>query len=286
MKKQNHNILRLPGLTVPVFTVLFLLVSVTACDLFESSSKGEGTMKVMLHDNPGHYQEVWVDIQRVEVNNRLDAGSGWVVISEPQERYNLLELINGAQEVLGEAELEAGLYRQIRLILGDDNTIVVNDETYDLQTPSAQMTGLKLNINAEILEGSEYTLHLDFDVARSIVKKGHMHGQNQDSGSYSYLLKPVIRAYAQTETGMIAGVVEPADSNPWIYAIAGEDTVTSTRGEENTGEFRLLGLPGDIYSVSVVPAAEGYEEGYEVVIDNVEVSAGEVTDLGTITLEE
>ncbi len=265
-----------PALMAPLAIAVFLSMMVTACDdQFAGSSGGTGTMEVMLHDNPGNYQEVWIDVQRVEVNNQEDEGSGWVTISEPQERYNLLELINGAQEELGVAELETGTYRQIRLILGDNNTIVVDDSTYNLQTPSAQQSGLKLNINAEIQEDITYTLHLDFDVARSIVQKG------QAQGSHPYLLKPVIRAYAQAETGTISGVVDPADSDPWIYAIAGEDTVATTRGEENTGAFKLLGLSEDTYTVTVEPANEDYEP---TAIPDVEVTAGEDTDLETISL--
>lgn len=258
----------------PAGIALLFIFIISACDA-TNTSPGTGTMQVMLHDNPGEYEELWIDVQRVEVNNQADTVSGWVVINEPQERFNLLELINGAQAVLGEAELEEGTYRQIRLILGGDNTIVVNGDTYDLQTPSAQQSGLKLNIDAEIRENVTYTLALDFDVSRSVVSKGGQgHGQ-------PYLLKPVIRAYATAETGSISGVVEPEDFTTWIYAIAGEDTLSSTRTENGTGEFRLLGLPADTYDVSLDPDSEEHDT---TIITDVEVVAGEETDLGTIEL--
>lgn len=264
----------------PALFAILLAVTITSCDNESTkSSAGTGTMEVVMHDNPGNYQEVWVDVQRVEVNNQADEDTtkGWVVISEPDKRYNLLELINGSQEVLGEAELETGIYSQIRLILGDDNTIVVNDSTYNLQTPSAQQSGLKLNINADIKEGMTYTLMLDFDVSRSIVVRGQGGATNE-----TYLLKPVIRAYAQAETGTISGIIEPAESEPWVYAIVDEDTVASTRAEVNTGEFKLLGLPSNTYLVSVESTTEDYDSQ---VISNVEVTAGENNNLGTITLD-
>lgn len=268
----------LQSMLIPAVMLITLMLTVQACDDFSTGTSSEsGTMKVLMHDNIGDYQELWVDIQRVEVNNLADEDTSWVVISEPQERYNLLELINGAHEVLGEAELEAGIYHQIRLILGDDNTIVVNDSTYQLQTPSAQQTGLKLNIDAEIQEDESFILALDFDADRSVVRRGPPQFPDENS----YLLKPVIRAYNQATTGSIIGIVDPAESNPWIYAIAGEDTVSSTHSEANTGEFRLLGLPEDTYSVSVNPTEEGFDE---VTITDVEVSAETETDLGTIEL--
>lgn len=276
MERQKSTANR-PAVITSLSMALMLLVFITGCDQWIGSSSDEtGTMEVILHDNPGPYEELWVDVQRVEVNNQEDEGSGWVVINEPQQRYNLLELVNGAQEVLGEAELEEGMYRQIRLILGDDNELVVDGESYSLQTPSAQQTGLKLNIDAQITSGITYTLYLDFDASRSIVQKGNA------QGSDPYLLKPVIRAYTQAETGIISGAVDPADADPWIYAIAGEDTVASTRGEENTGEFKLLGLQEDVYTVSIEPVVEEFDA---VVIENVEVIAGEETDLGTIELD-
>ncbi len=272
----------IPGMNsqplVPWLAALLLLVATTACDLQSTgSSAGKGTLQVLMHDKPADFDELWIEVERVEVNNQLDEGSGWTVISEPNERYNILTLVNGAQVVLGESELDAGRYRQIRLILGDDNSIVVGENTYPLQTPSAQQTGVKLNMDAEIQEGMTYTLHLDFDASRSVVKKGNA------QGSYPYLLKPVIRAYAQAETGTISGIVVPAESDPWIYAIAGEDTLSSTRAEENTGEFRLMGLSENSYTVSIDPADEDYEP---VAIPDVEVTAGEDTDLGEIELTE
>ncbi len=258
--------------TAPFSTALFLLFFASACN---PSSDGMGTLKIVMHDNPGNYEEVWVEIIRVEVNNVEDEESGWIVISEPGEAYNLLELVNGAQVVLGEQELEEGLYRQIRLILGEDNYVVINGDPYDLKTPSAQQTGIKLNINAEIREGIEYTLGLDFDANHSVVKRG------QTQAGAPYLLKPVIRAYAQAETGIISGVVEPYVAGTMVSTVenVGEHPV-STTVEEETGEFRLLGLPPGTYSIEVV--AEGYDP---VVEEDIEVTAGETTDVGTIELQ-
>jgi hypothetical protein len=261
-----------------LFLMLTLTFTISSCDLFTGGSS-TGTLKVVMHDNPGDFQSIMVDIQRVEVNNRLDEGSGWIVVAEPGEQYDLLELVNGAQAILGEAELDEGVYRQIRLILGDNNSITVNDTTWALMTPSAQQTGVKLNINAEIREGITYTIALDFDAGRSIVTTGSGPGHGPNSGPY--LLKPVIRAYSQAETGTISGIIEPAESEPWIYAVAGEDTVSSTRSEAGTGEFRLMGLPEDTYTVIINPVSGDFEE---IAVTDVEVTAGEDTFLGTIEL--
>jgi hypothetical protein len=262
---------------------VMLAVLAGSCDITDDMSQepsnditdGKGKLVVRMHDNPGNYDEVWVEVDRVEVNNQADPDTGWVVISEPQERYNLLELVNGAHVVLGEAELDAGHYPQIRLILGNDNSIVVNGTEYGLQTPSAQQTGLKLNVDAEIEEGHVYNLYLDFDVSKSIVRRGPPHQAG------SYLLKPVIRAYTDAATGSISGIVDPVESDSWIYALVDEDTLSSTRADTVTGAFLLSGLQSGTYSVYVDPANEDYES---VLVEDVVVAVRDTTDLGTIEI--
>jgi hypothetical protein len=258
---------------ISVFTgfvvVLLMSVSLTSCDV--ASNKDKGTFKVVMFDAPGNYEEVWVQIERVEVNNTSDAESGWVVINEPNERYNLLDLINGANVVLGEAEIEEGIYRQIRLILGSDNEVIIGGQSYPLMTPSAQQTGIKLNIDAEVISGITYTLLLDFDAQRSVVKQGI---------ADSYLLKPVINAVNEALSGNISGVVVPAEPGAWVYAIAGSDTASTSRTVES-GEFKLIGLADGFYTVSVEPVDSDFAS---MQLPDVEVKIGSVTELNTIEL--
>ena len=247
------------------------------CDsaMDSTSSTGTGTLEVMLHDAPADFDEVNIFIERVEVNNTT-GDTGWEVISEPMESFDLLELTNGVFEMIGSAELEAGLYPQIRLVVSRDaNTVVIDGVEHGLFVPSGAETGVKLNVNAEIEEGITYTLLLDFDALRSVVKTG----QAQNPG---FLLKPVIRATNQAITGNIGGVIEPFDARAVVYAIAGEDTLSTTFADEENGEFLLVGLEGGSYNVSV----EAREEGLTpAMFTDVEVEVGETTELGTIELE-
>ncbi|MFO8028860.1 MAG: DUF4382 domain-containing protein [Cyclonatronaceae bacterium] len=266
-------------LTSLFIVALLMIFSVTACD---QSAGDTGTIQLIMHDNPGDFDEVWVEVLRVEVNNQQDEETGWITISEPGESYNLLELVNGTQVMLGEQELEAGVYRQIRLILGDNNYVVIDGQEYDLQTPSAQQTGIKLNISAGIQNGIVYTIVLDFDAHRSVVAKG------QTEVGAPFLLTPVIRTYAEAETGIISGVVtteNEADLNDLNISVelVGEvdGYAVSSLVEENTGEFQLRGLPAGTYDIEV--AGEGYQTATE---SGIEVTAGEITDIGEITLVE
>jgi hypothetical protein len=50
------------------------------------------------------------------------------------------------------------------LLLGDKEYCGCRDKTYDLKTPSAQQSGLKLKINQTLVAGATYEFMLDFDV--------------------------------------------------------------------------------------------------------------------------
>jgi len=240
-------------------------------------------MEISMTDAPANYDSVNVTINEVRVNKDGDAETdstesdeeaeedGWVSIMDQQTKVNLLELTNGNQIILGSQELEAGNYSQIRLILGDDNTVTVDGETYVLQTPSAQQSGLKLNVNAEVEENATYNLLLDFDAARSVDQQGN--------GKYS--LKPVIRAVNLEETGSIIGTVQPNDFNTNVLVVTGDDTVTSTITADN-GNFQIIGLQEGTYDVVFDPSSDQYSDSTQT---DVEVISGTETDLGTVQLE-
>ena len=238
-----------------------LAVIYTSC-----SNESATRVEVRLTDSPGDYEEVNIDIQGVQVNSS-DGNSGWVSLDIEEGVYNILDLTNGIDTLLGAIELPAGKIEQIRLVLGSNNSVKVDGQTVNLSTPSAQQSGLKLNLNADLVEGVTYKILLDFDAARSIVKRGN--------GTYS--LKPVIRAIEEATSGAIKGAVTPVDATPAIYAISGTDTL-GTAFADDMGKFLVRGIPAGAYTVSIVPG------GTYVAIQKtgVSVTVGNVTDLGTI----
>jgi len=231
---------------------------------------------VALTDAPGDFEAVYIDIQEVKVHRSSDAEEGdgeWIVINDEPVRVDLLDLVNGKLDVLGETELAAGTYQQLRLVLGNNNEIVVGGETIQLDTPSAQQSGLKLNLNISIEVGEIFNLLLDFDASRSIVKAG---------ASGKFILKPVLRAVELEEAGTITGEITPAESLAWVYAIADEDTVAGTKANEERGSFTIIGLASGTYQVSAEPSADGFGSA---VVPGVSVASRDTTDVGTIQLE-
>ncbi len=256
------------------FTVLTAALLFWGCEstLDSGNGSGTGTMVVKLHDAPVDYDEVNISVARVEVNNTENEGEGWTVISEPNETYNILDLVNGEFEVLADAELEEGTYSQIRLILNDENTVVIDGDTYNLFVPSGAQSGLKLNIDAEIKEGIVYTLLLDFDANRSVVKRG---ATNQ------YNLKPVIRATNEAVTGNISGTILQNEAKAAVFAISNSDTLSTTFADTTSGEFTLVGLEEGSYTVSVEPREGDFDSE---LLENIDVTVGDIKDVGEIEL--
>jgi hypothetical protein len=182
------------SLILPFLGILLLVFTFQACKKTGNSNGQPSKMNIYLTDAPADYQAVWIDIQQVMVKGDADsaANDGWTTVPLLKPgKYNLLDLRNGKDTLLGGVSLPAGKVSQIRLILGDDNQIVLEDgSTVNMKTPSAQESGLKLDVDADLKAGIPYELVLDFDAARSIVKAGN---------SGQYILKPVIRTFAKSK---------------------------------------------------------------------------------------
>jgi hypothetical protein len=197
---------------------LFTVAVIGGCS---DDKEGTARLQVRMVDAPADYKAVNVDIQQVMVHTSESAGEqdkGWIELTHINKGvYNLLELTGGVSALLAEGDLPAGKISQIRLVLGENNTIVIEEEELELKTPSSEQSGLKLKVHTVLEEGITYELLLDFDAARSVV----------ETGNNKYNLKPVIRTLAEAQSGAIQGIIDPAAANPVIFAIIGEDTVST-----------------------------------------------------------
>lgn len=227
------------------------------------------TLVVHLTDAPADYEEVLIDVQGIQIHSSLNETEGsWTSLPFTAGVYNLLDFRNGLDVLLATAELPVGTISQMRLVLGTNNRIKTGGVYYNLDTPSAQQSGLKFNIHAVLTEGITYDLWIDFDAARSIVLKGN--------GTYS--LKPVIRTFNEAITGAIKGIVLPVDATATVRAIANGDTLSTMAAAD--GKFMFKGIVEGTYKMLIEPntAYTGRT------IENTFVATGLVTDMGTITL--
>ncbi|MFY0689476.1 MAG: DUF4382 domain-containing protein [Cyclobacteriaceae bacterium] len=232
------------------------------------------TVRVALVDAPGDYEQVNIDVQDVLINTGSDTTDegGWESIGNFEAGvYDVLKLTNGEEALLGEIELPEGQLGQVRVLLGDANTLMIDGQEVDLKVPSGSQSGVKLNIGASIEAGITYKLVLDFDASKSIVEAGN-------SGKYN--MKPVIRASMEATTGAISGVVNAADFGAVVYAIQGTDSI-STYPADN-GEFLVRALDAGFYDVVAVPTIDTVAA---MSVEAVEVVVGEVSDAGTFQFD-
>lgn len=257
---------------------LIVLLSLTASvTLFFSCSKRETSadnskahLQVYLTDGPGNYDQVVIDVQDIKINYSTDTANGWQSLSQVNRgAYDVLKLANDRDTILGNADLNSGRIEQIRLILGPNNYVKIGGQTYSLETPSAQQSGLKLNIHQDVNAGVLYKLLLDFDAARSIVT----------TGNGKYILKPVIRTTLQSIGGSIKGYVLPNTFNTSVFAIQGTDTVAGTTTV--SGAYLIKGLNAGNYTVSFVPGDTTYKSQTKT---GVAVTNNTVTTVDTIHL--
>jgi hypothetical protein len=138
-------------------------------------------VKVSLKDAPGDFQQVNVEVTGVEVHTTSD---GWRGIIVKDSIYDLLLLTDSAGTFLGSGTIPASHITQVRLILGTQNTVMIDSVVHPLSLSSQDETGLKVNVNQDLANGGVYTLILDFEAEDSVVPEG-----NGD-----YKLKPVVKA--------------------------------------------------------------------------------------------
>jgi hypothetical protein len=256
-----------------LFWIVYLAITAFA---FSSCKKDKGNsrLNVYLTDDPAVYDAVNIDVASVEIKSSEDqSDNGWQQLTLAKTGvYNLLDFRNGMDTLLSSVELPAGKVSQLRLILGNNNSVVINGNSIPLplQTPSAQQSGLKFNIHADLAEGVTYKVWIDFDAARSIV----------NTGNNNYVLKPVVRTFTEATSGAIKGIALPIAAAPIASAISGTDTLSSI--PDATGNYLIRGVPPGTWKV-LIDGNNGYND---TTINNVNVVLGQVTNVGSATLTQ
>jgi hypothetical protein len=284
----------------------FVIASVTGCGGGSGSSgnvsSGDGTLRVSVTDAPFPFEYVEsASVRIIEVSVRHADGGGFeeLPLSGPVD-VDLVPLTGGVSEFLVAAELPAGTYDQVRLIV-EAGTVVLTDEAVvldgntfstdlgNMKYPSASQSGIKVNIdpNIEVVTQLTADLTLDFDLTKSFVFNGP---PTHEPGVKSVLFTPVIRAVNNSEFGSISLTVRgdmgtPEDTlddellaGATVRAMdqdGADQAVTATNG---SGEAWIQ-LPPGTYDILI--EAEGYETA--LLEDKAVVLANE-TPLGEVTL--
>lgn len=243
-----------------------LMVSLSLLSCTKSNNGGaKSSLSVKMTDAPGPYNAVNIDLIGVEVTG---TNNNAVLLNVNNRIYNLLNFSNGKDTLIGTGTLDVGTVEQVRLILGPNSTVVVNNVSYPLSTPSAEQSGLKLQVHQTLIGGVAYSILLDFDANQSIV----------DMGNGTYKLKPVVRTIDAAISGTIKGKIAPIGTLVVVTATSG--LVSFSANVSATGDFLFMGLPAGTYTVTATPVLPKVA----VVKTSVIVTTGVATDAGTFTI--
>lgn len=283
--------------------LILLALAFHACqkDNSASMSPGAGQQRLSIYfaDNPGYFDNVFLDIRKVEVlvdtcTNTGDDGNWgddyhrcwwwedrrddkdtcqvWDSLGIRAGVYDVLSLRNGTDTLLGDGIVPEGKVKKIRITLGDNNYLVKDSTNYPLKSPSGQVRIVIQVRHSEWEEFSDdnFRLWLDFDVDRSIIQTRQ--GQ--------FILRPVIHVFTLKQTGSISGKVTPKDAFPVITVYNDQDTSYALPWKD--GEYKLRGLKAGTYNL-FVNASNGYKD---TTITGITVSRGENTKVDGIKLNK
>ena len=240
-----------------------------------------GTMQLSITDAPScGYDHVYLTVEKVRVHKSataVDSDNGWSQIvldpNDPNRRIDLLTLTNGVLNDLGQTPLPAGKYTQMRLVLAPNagsspfaNAVKpTGGAEVALTTPSAQQSGIKLNVDMDVAADKVAEFVIDFDACKSIVNSGN---------SGKYILKPKVSVIPVLHSaGMrVVGYVDPS------IATASTNVSVQVNGVPVKA---TVPVP---YDPLVANAAAGRFELYPVPVGNYDLvvtAAGHVTAVMT-----
>jgi hypothetical protein len=131
---------------------------------------------------------LFLDVKQVSIKTKDDSmdsvedESEWISLNTNANVYDLINFRSGNDTLLATGSVTAASVKEIRLLLGANNTVVIGGVTYPLTIPSAMQSGFKILID-ESLNTSVTNLLMLFSPEASV----------KPTGSGSYMLKPVIR---------------------------------------------------------------------------------------------
>lgn len=210
-------------------------------------------------------------------------GEAFVTVFEGEKELNLLDLRNGRTDLLADAEVPAGTYTQMRLVVTAGRVKLTDGREFNLKVPSGESSGIKLNFTFEVADGETVPLLLDVDLSRafSAIPGGRV---DAPDGIREFKFHPAyaLRLITLLDAGAVSGSVVDAAGAPLagvaVTAYREDQEVTSTASEAD-GAFKLAGLPPGTYRVEF--SGSGLEDKS---VADVVVSAGEATELGQVAM--
>jgi hypothetical protein len=214
----------------------------------------------------------------VSADEDTEGDGAWITVFEDSagKDFDLAELRNGRTDLLADAEIPAGTYNQLRLVVTGGEVTLTDGRTFPLTVPSGSTSGIKLHFTFEVTESETTQLLLDVDLSRAFqpIPGGHIDAP-ETIRQFHFTPSLAMRLIKVVEAGSISGVVTDSSQAPVpgaaVTAYKDETEVTST-ATETDGSYKLVGLTTGTYRVTV--SATGFADAE---VAGIAVTAGQET---------
>ncbi|MFH1120830.1 MAG: DUF4382 domain-containing protein [Bacteroidota bacterium] len=225
-------------------------------------------VEVMLAGESDQYNAVNIDIQEVYLKNEKN---DWVEVPLTTPGvYNLTYIAGESDVLLGKAEMPDAMFSQVRIVMGTENSVVVDGVKHPLDLPVGD-SDIILDILSETKERAIHRFWIDFDIPASI----------KNNGQDRYIFKPFFRIFSEASSGNLTGSVYPVKAMP-IVKVFNESETMYTYPASN-GKFMMRGVPAGTY---IIEYSSGLIDSdyLKITKENVEVSSGKTTELEPVVL--
>jgi hypothetical protein len=215
------------------------------CNKDDNNGGTSGTVKMYMTDAPiddSNVKAVWITVK--EIN--MKSSGGWEALAgfSGPKKYNLMDLRDSTAVFMGDDEIPAGTYSEIRFVLDapEENGPAQSNPgcyieykdgtTQPLFVPSGSSSGFKAKGSFDVPVNGTVDVTADFDARKSIVMAG---------SSGKFLLKPVIRIVVNNQAGAISGTVTHTGATGDLVIYTYENGVYTSAEDDNpaTGSARF-----------------------------------------------
>lgn len=181
-----------------VLSIAAMLI-VVGCAEDDNEINGTGTLSFEATDaavDAENVSGVYLSIQEIQVISEGNIEHTFTF--DTPETFDLMAYQNGQTRFLGETEIEAGAYDEVRLILNSQSQAWVtftDGSIEEIDVPSGSTSGYKVKGEFEVLADGFSEVVIDVDLRKALVQEG--------TGDYK--LRPTARLISKTESGVIEG---------------------------------------------------------------------------------
>jgi hypothetical protein len=156
-----------------LFFIFITLVCFTSCvkdDVSEDSNLA--AISVKLKSTAGELHKVYIEIQDVQlrVKDNFDTANAWLSLNAINKgTYNAYDLREGSELLLVDNfEIESTFIYEIRLVLGDNNFIDLNNTLHSLDVTNLGNSTPSNLVRTELVKHRLYDFVIDIDIDKSV----------------------------------------------------------------------------------------------------------------------